>query len=153
MQHYSIRLGTIVRSQFHSKRIFDTKTPNKHMSIFQIGAHTGWNENDPLMKGMTLYLQSLPQERRQRVDCTLVEASPANHAALEKKVQEHSSLCDLKSLHAGIVPDSAESTNLTFHGISADINVKTGLDSRSGKKLIIWASQLSSFSKQNILKH
>ena len=99
-------------------------------------------------------MQSLSQERRQRIDYTLVEASPINYAVLENKIQEHSSLCNLKALHAGIVPDSAESTvNLTFYGISADIDVDTGRDLRSGKKLPIWASQLSSFSRENILKH
>lgn len=129
---------------------------SKHMSIVQIGAHTGWrDENDPFVKGMTMYLESLPHEKRKRIDYTLVEASPVNFAVLETKIQERASLCNLQALWAGIVPDTTqkETSNLIFYGISADIDVDTGLDSRSGKQLPVWASQLSSFSKQNILKH
>jgi len=131
-------------------------SPDKHMSIVQIGAHTGWDSNDPFVKGMTLYLQSLSPETRQHIDYTLVEASPINHAVLQKKIQKHADLCNLKALWAGVIPDSARGgsgSNLTFYGISSDINVDTGRDARSGKQLPVWASQLSSFSKQNVLKH
>lgn len=63
-------------------------------------------------------------------------------------------LCNLKALHAGVVPDSSQSpVNLTYHGIIADVDADFGRDSRSGKNLPIWASWLSSSSKQNILKH
>ena len=129
--------------------------PGRHMSIVQIGAHTGWDYNDPFVGGITTFLQSLSQERRNRVDYLMVEASPVNFAVLQKKIQVHKELCNLKALWAGVVPDNAQesSDNLTFYGISSDINVDTGRDYRSGKKLPIWASQLSSFSKQNILKH
>lgn len=101
-----------------------------------------------------MYLQSLSEETRQRIHYTFVEASPVNYALLQEKIQRHASLYNLKALAAGVIPDTQSSAdNLTFCAISSDIDVNTGLDSRSGKKLPVWASQLSSFSKRNILKH
>ena len=125
----------------------------RSLSIIQIGAHTGWDPNDPFTKGMTKYLESLNPDERQRVEYTFVEASPANYRVLEEKVKKNAGLCSFKTLHLGIIPDTQETSNLTFYSISDDINVDTGRDKRTGKKLHGWVTQISSFSKPTLLKH
>lgn len=50
---------------------------SNRIRIVQIGAHTGWDENDPFIGGMTHLLDALPRDFRQRfVEYVFVEASP-----------------------------------------------------------------------------
>ena len=130
---------------------------NRHsvVRIIQIGAHTGWEVNDPFAKGITAFLNLLPEDMRQtRLEYTMVEASPVNYKNLEQNVEEHSALCTFNLLHAGVVPDSQEQgQDLLFYSIDSTVDVDTGFDSRSGKTLPAWATQISSFEKSNVLKH
>lgn len=122
-------------------------------AILQIGAHTGWTENDPLVNGMTSYSQEISREARSRVSFVYVEASPPTFARLEKNLEENSDRFNLTALHMGVLPDDSQAMNLTFYSMSESIDRETGLDSRSGKSFPNWISQISSFRKELLLKH
>jgi hypothetical protein len=105
------------------------------VAILQIGAHTGWTENDPLVKGTTSYSEQLSTEARSRVSFVYVEASPPTFVRLEKNLEEHSDRFNLSALLMGVLPDDTEDMNLTFYSISESVNRETGLDSRTGKSV------------------
>lgn len=87
--------GPLCQVYFIQKAELILGTPSKHLIIVQIKLEptlvgTRMANGDPLIKGMTFCLRSLSQERRHRIDYTMVEASPIKHQVLEKKIQEHS---------------------------------------------------------------
>ena len=55
--------------------------------------------------------------------------------------------CDLRSVNAAVVPDGERhSPTMVFHSFSPDIDPESGHDSRSGKQLPRWITQVSGFS-------
>ena len=74
---------------------------SRDFGIVQIGAHTGWEPDDPITGGFARLLRGLSARQRRRVHYTLVEASPHNFAELERSVAAHASLCDMRAVLAG----------------------------------------------------
>ncbi|KAL3910924.1 MAG: hypothetical protein SGARI_001894 [Bacillariaceae sp.] len=131
----------------------------KKANVVQIGAHVGFEHNDPVVKGLMSYLGLLsPMEKRQVV-WTLVEPSPPNFARLQQNIHnlsESKELCELKAVQAAVVSDALldeDIASLTFYGIRDTIDPETGYDKLSGKKLPYYTTQLSSYSEAVIMKH
>jgi len=126
----------------------------KHVNIVQIGAHIGWTRNDPLYAPMGEYLELLSDIEKKQVHWTYVEPSPPNYDCLLKNIAQYSYLCDMNSINAAIVSDSYNSTeNMMFYQMDECIDVVTGHDSKSGKRLPSYLSQLSGFDFKGIGKH
>ncbi|KAL3907784.1 MAG: hypothetical protein SGILL_008734 [Bacillariaceae sp.] len=132
------------------------KQQNLPLNVVQIGAHTGFEKNDPLAKIMGAYLELLSITEKQRVTWTFVEPSPPNYQHLVQNLQNHSDFCQMKAVNAAVVSDSLqeeEILTMTFYSISDAIDTETGYDSKSGKQLPFWVTQIGSFSEQHIRKH
>lgn len=129
----------------------------QHVKIVQIGAHYGFEHNDPMAEGLGKYLELLSNttqnNERQRFQWTFIEASPSNFAELQKNLRIYNYLCDMVGIHAGIVPDGKEHDDLVFYAIRDTINGETGYDSLSGKTVPFWISQISSFNKRTLMTH
>jgi len=131
------------------------------LHVVQIGAHVGFEENDPLAQSLSLYLNQLSLEEKQRFHWTFVEPSPPNYQKLAQNLDQHASLCTMDSVQAAVIADNTTSTStndndaynhkLTFYTISESVDPITGRDSKSGKILPSWITQLSSLSKEPIL--
>ncbi|KAL3910333.1 MAG: hypothetical protein SGARI_002173 [Bacillariaceae sp.] len=122
--------------------------------IVQIGAHTGFEHNDPFAQGLVSYLDLLPIEKNQSVVWTFVEPSPPNFERLQANVQNHSDICQMRAVNAAVVADDLQESDieaLTFYSISDSIDPETGHDSKSNHTFPFWVSQISSFSKSPIL--
>jgi len=131
------------------------KKKNSGVHIVQIGAHIGFEPNDPIAAGMAFYLEQLSHDERARVHWTFVEPSPANYKQLTGNIASYNHLCDMQSVNAGVISDNLETsaTGMVFYSIRDTIDPKTGFDSLSGKKLPYWITQVSSFSKKAIMFH
>ena len=116
--------------------------------IVQIGAHVGFERNDPFAIGATTFLSNLTEETKKRFHWTFVEPSPSNYERLKENLHNRSNLlCDLQSINAAVVPDGTPNTSsMVFHSFSPDINPDTGYDSRSGKQLPAFITQVSGFN-------
>ena len=116
--------------------------------VVQIGAHVGFEDNDPLARGISSYLELLTPQERQRFQWTFVEPSTANYRSLQTNLADHSQWgADLRSINAGVVPDSTNTTtDMTFYSIRDTIDPVTGFDSLSNKRFPVWITQISSFS-------
>eukprot|EP00980_Cylindrotheca_fusiformis_P027792 scaffold22560_cov135-Cylindrotheca_fusiformis.AAC.3 len=114
--------------------------------IIQIGAHVGFEENDPLAEGMLRYLDLLSEAEQKRFQWTFVEPSVPNFKALRGNIANYSHLADLCAIHAGVVADSSDPSGLTFYSIRDTIDPVTGFDSLSNKTFPYWITQISSFS-------
>mmetsp|Transcript_22675 Transcript_22675/g.27785 ORF Transcript_22675/g.27785 Transcript_22675/m.27785 type:complete len:393 (-) Transcript_22675:262-1440(-) len=128
-----------------------SKKNDNTVRIIQIGAHTGWERNDPFMKGVTALLSSLPHELRQRIEYNLIEASPFNYEQLVKNVKNHNLDWNIKTVNAGIIP-TPEQKGLKFYSMKSTLDTESGLDSKTGKKLPYWVTQIGSFSKSTMTK-
>lgn len=140
---------------------------SQRIRIVQIGAHTGWDYNDPFIRGMTNLLSAMPQDFRQKyMEYIMVEASPQVFPSLQQSVQQHSHLCHFQTINAGIMPDNFVHNNnnnnnntttknqtLTFYSIRDTVDVHSGRDSLSGRKLPAWATQIGSFDRNHLMKH
>lgn len=121
--------------------------------IVQIGAHVGFERNDPLGKGMMSYLDLLSEEEKKLVQWTFVEPSPANYEQLQTTIAAHAAIADLRSKNVAVVSDNLpanETQGMTFYSISEDIDPVSGYDKRSGKQFPYWITQISSFSMDHI---
>ncbi|KAL7535189.1 hypothetical protein ACHAWF_005081, partial [Thalassiosira exigua] len=115
--------------------------------IVQIGAHVGFEKNDPIDKGLSGYLNMLTAAQRQNFAWTFVEPSPPNFKRLTQNLESHSDLCDMNAVNAGVVPDSMNNTDsMKFYSLSESIDPETGYDSKSGKTLPVFITQVSSFT-------
>jgi hypothetical protein len=121
--------------------------------VVQIGAHIGFEGNDPLASGILNYIELLSKQERRRFQWTFVEANTANFRSLRTNLADHAHLgVDLRPIHAGVVPDSMINvTDMTFYSIRDTID-HTGFDSLSRKTFPSWVTQISSFSLATILK-
>mmetsp|Transcript_28040 Transcript_28040/g.32685 ORF Transcript_28040/g.32685 Transcript_28040/m.32685 type:complete len:363 (-) Transcript_28040:87-1175(-) len=129
-------------------------TTKKPLHVIQIGAHTGFEPNDPLAKGLSSYIHLLTQPDKSRITWTFVEPSPPNYKRLMENINIHQSQlkCQMKAVNAAVISDTTVSTDgLVFHSINETIDPETGIDSKTGKKLPIYITQLSGFSMKPIL--
>lgn len=127
-----------------------------HVFVVQIGAHVGFEENDPIANGMLSFLKVLSVEERQQVHWIFVEPSPANYAVLVKNVEQYSHLCDITVINKAVVSDfmsEQDFVSMPFYSILDTIDTKTGYDSKSGKTFPHWITQVSSFSREKVNLH
>jgi len=131
----------------------------KHVDIVQIGAHVGFESNDPIAKGLSLFLDELVNatdntmiELRTQFHWTFVEPSPPNIRGLEANTKKYGHVCDMRVVRAAVVSDLAENPlgHMTFYGISDDIDPVSGFDSRSKKMLPDFLTQISSLSREQV---
>lgn len=147
------------------------QTSRRDVHIVQIGAHIGFEENDPICQGLATWIQALPTHTRDSTSAstkqrslhwTFVEPSPPNFQRLQQNLHNQSAelvACDLRALNAAVVADDtpkmqdANSSNMTFYSLSADIDPATGYDARSGQTLPYFITQVSGLSPHPILYH
>jgi hypothetical protein len=131
------------------------------VNIVQIGAHVGFEENDPLATGLSRLLEEVAavdysaksrNEIRQHFHWTFVEPSPPNFKRLSENLLNNSAICDMKGVNAAVVSDSLTySSDMPFYSIRDTIDPETGFDSLSGKTFPFWITQVSSFSKSPLI--
>jgi hypothetical protein len=130
------------------------------INVVQIGAHTGFEQNDPIARGLSGLLDKVTEtstktknnELRKNFHWTFVEPSPANFKRLASNMLSNSNVCDMKSINAAVVSDLVENPDeMIFYSIRDTIDPETGFDSLSRKKFPHWITQVSSFSKEPIL--
>ena len=124
------------------------------ITITQIGAHVGFEPNDPMASGLVNLMDNLPSMYRDRFHWTFVEPSPPNYARLVDNLKKYEKVCDMSSMNVAVVSDeigSRTSNDMVFYSIRDTIDPETGFDSLSGKKFRYWISQVSSFSKEMVL--
>uniref|UniRef100_A0A7S4UXG1 Uncharacterized protein n=1 Tax=Ditylum brightwellii TaxID=49249 RepID=A0A7S4UXG1_9STRA len=124
------------------------------VNIVQIGAHVGFEKNDPLALGVLRLLDEVAavvkneddkSKTRQRFHWTFVEPSPPNFNRLAENLSNYSAVCDMKGINAGVIPDTSTTINMPFYSLRDTIDPETGYDSLSGKTLPSWITQVSSF--------
>ena len=123
------------------------------INIVQIGAHVGFEPNDPIATGIVSLIDSLPERFRSRFHWTFVEPSPPNYKRLVQNLDKYSHICNMKAINAGVVSDLSNYTDnsLIFYSLKDTIDPETGFDSLSNKTLPAYITQVSSFSKAPIL--
>ena len=135
--------------------------------IVQIGAHIGFEENDPICQGLTTWMHALPYAKRhEALHWTFVEPSPPNFRRLQQNLQNRSDLCDLQAINAAVVADNDASssrtsssktdqitTTMTFYSLDDSIDPATGYDSKSGQTLPYFITQVSGLTLKPILHH
>ncbi|GFH58521.1 hypothetical protein CTEN210_14997 [Chaetoceros tenuissimus] len=123
------------------------------ITITQIGAHVGFEPNDPMASGLVSLMDNLPSTYRDRFHWTFVEPSPPNYARLVDNLKKYEDVCDMSSMNVAVVSDEIGTTSkdMVFYSIRDTIDPETGFDSLSGKKFRYWISQISSFSKEMVL--
>jgi hypothetical protein len=120
--------------------------------VVQIGAHVGFEENDPVANGILSYVKMLSMPERHRFQWTFVEPSTTNFRSLQKNLDEHAHLgTDFQAIQAGVVADSTiQDTDMIFYSIRDTIDPVTGFDSLSNHTFPYWVTQISSFNLGNI---
>lgn len=123
------------------------------INIVQIGAHVGFEPNDPIAMGIVSLIDSFPKTFCSRFHWTFVEPSPPNYKRLVQNLDKYSHICNMKSINAGVVSDLSNYTDnsLIFYSLKDTIDPETGFDSLSNKTLPAYITQVSSFSKAPIL--
>jgi hypothetical protein len=152
----------------------------KKIKIVQIGAHTGYEKNDPIAHGLTSLIKGYShldvahnnedmtrKFRQERFQWTFIEPSPPNYERLLQNLAKpkHSDLCSLHSINAAILPDGdfnsdtdtdtdtshgADHAHVTFYTMRDTIDPETGFDSLSNKKFPYWVTQVSSLDREVI---
>lgn len=126
----------------------------KHVNVIQIGAHVGFERNDPLASGLLRSLdQIVAQDNslRKHLHWTFIEPSPPSFKRLSDNLSSKKDLCDMNGINVGIVPDSMsaeEREKMVFYSFSESIDPETGYDSLSKKTLPYYVTQVSSFNTQ-----
>ena len=137
--------------------------------IVQIGAHVGFEDNDPIAEPLLELFADAPRSRGGAAGrWMLVEASPTNFARLVQNVAARRRDADYITflpVNMGVSgpPDPATAAaaaagggerqeNMTFYGISSDVDVDTGRDSRSGKDIPTFVTQMGSFDRGRVLR-
>ncbi len=131
----------------------------EHVDVVQIGAHAGFEENDPIAEGLSRLLDEVTKlskndKLRKNLHWTFIEPSPPNYKRLSENVMKHSNLCDMKSINAAVVSDLTEKKDeMIFYSIRDTIDPETGFDSLSNETFPYWVTQISSFSKKQLQHH
>jgi len=146
-----------------SQRILEnSQGGDEDINIVQIGAHTGWEENDLIATGLSRLLDetialdpNTYKAAREHFHWIFVEPSPTNFKRLSVNLKKHSDVCDMRGINAAVVSDTltndGKDLNMTFYSIRDTIDPETGYDSLSGKTLPKYITQVSSFSKKPIM--
>mmetsp|Transcript_21781 Transcript_21781/g.60545 ORF Transcript_21781/g.60545 Transcript_21781/m.60545 type:complete len:433 (-) Transcript_21781:82-1380(-) len=150
----------------------------EHVHFVQIGAHTGFEKNDPMAQSLSRYFQLVQQQQphdddhddhpmRDYLHWHFVEPSPPNFQVLQQHLQRQTNRTllgpNLYAHNLAIVPSSSsseEETNrrhnrtVTFYTLRASIDPVTGRDRATGQQLPFWVTQVSSLDQDHILtKH
>jgi len=141
------------------KNLSQNMLEGKHTYLVQIGAHTGFEFNDPLANGIISLLDEIStkhgsDELRKHFHWIFVEPHPKNFESLSKNLAAKQSISDMKGINVAIVPDNTpteERDKMIFYGLSDTIDPETGFDSISNKTLPRWVSQVSGFRKESIM--
>ena len=91
------------------------------MSVVQIGAHTGFEQNDPIANVLSRLLKEVPafvphhisNEVRQNFHWTFIEPSSANFINVTGNLAKHSVLCDMRTVNAAVIPESLTEQDTT----------------------------------------
>ena len=98
--------------------------------ILQVGAHTGFESNDPIATGIEQLIASTSKHvdytARDKFNWFFIEASPPNFAKLQETIKKHSDTCNMHAIHAAIVSEEQKGQDLTFYSISDTIDPETG---------------------------
>lgn len=90
-------------------------------------------------------------EPRQSFHWTFVEPSPPNFKGLLKNLDSYRHICDMRAVNAAVVSDLAKNPgNMLFYGISDTVDPITGFDSKSGRTIPEWLTQISSLDRQKV---
>ena len=122
--------------------------------IVQVGAHIAFENNDPIANGMKSLIESSTTHLsipRDRFHWIFVEPSPPNYAKLNENIEKNRDTCDMHSIQAAIVSEEQKGQDMIFYSISDDIDPETGYDSRSGRMLPEFITQVSSLNKESAL--
>lgn len=125
---------------------------NGFAHIVQIGAHVGFEGNDPLFRGLLRFFQYWPRDLRINFHWTFVEPSPPNFKRLEGNLKKNviQGMCSVHAINAAVVPNTFNPkpdeniSSMTFYSLSETIDPETGYDSKSGKTLPKFITQVSS---------
>mmetsp|Transcript_21043 Transcript_21043/g.42133 ORF Transcript_21043/g.42133 Transcript_21043/m.42133 type:complete len:351 (+) Transcript_21043:87-1139(+) len=126
----------------------------RDVSIVQIGAHVGFEPNDPVANILIEILEgtaALDADARRRLHWVFVEPSPSNFARLTENISQRGTFCDTHMIETAVIPDNSGRDNLMdmpFYSIRDTVDPETGFDSVSGKTLPFWITQISSFDKK-----
>ena len=129
--------------------------------IVQVGAHVGFEDNDPIAEPLLGLLANVSGSMSGAAGrWMLVEASPTNFARLVQNVGTRGRDADYITflpVNMGVSgpPDPAagageQQENMTFYGISSDVDVDTGHDRRTGKDIAKFVTQMGSFDKNRV---
>jgi len=132
----------------------------------QIGAHTGFEANDPLAIGISDLLKHMAAATAnvpsagislqvpKLVHWTFVEPAPPNFKRLSENMAKHADICDMRSIHAAVVADGSKSGDtITFYHMRDTIDPETGRDFLSNKKLPYTITQISSLNRSYMVNN
>jgi FkbM family methyltransferase len=123
--------------------------------IVQVGAHIGFEWNDPVANGINSLIESssknLASANRNRFHWFFVEPSPPNYAKLEENIKTNKHIGNLHGINAGIISEEQKGQDMTFYRFSDTIDPESGYDSKSKKKFPNFITQTSSFNKKAII--
>lgn len=121
--------------------------------VLQIGAHTGFEKNDPLWKPLRKYFADCAREEIPWV-WILVEPVPINFKALEDNFHGRKFPGQGKVIleNCAIGLSNSNTSLVPFFTVSESIDPLTGFDSRSGKYFPDYITQIGSFKREMLLK-
>ncbi|XRB17718.1 methyltransferase FkbM domain-containing protein [Pseudoscourfieldia marina] len=122
--------------------------------FLQIGAHTGFENNDPIWKLLEGTLKAT-EGSHYRWTWFCVEPVPQNVRSLKENLKKHKLPRGGSVIisESAIAHDKKGQSHLTFFSISDSIDPITGFDRLSGKTLPYWVTQIGSFNRQHVFKH
>ena len=129
--------------------------PGGKWAFVQIGAHTADEKNDPFRTAL----------ERAGWSAVFVEPAPAAFRALDARARNHTrgrgrwravraavdARCPPPPPADAAAADGGDGSTVTFYAISEDIDLRTGLDRRSGAQLEFWVTQISSLDRARIV--
>lgn len=128
-------------------------TARGELLLVQIGAHTGFEANDPAFRAVESVLASKAMNRKgSRWKWLFVEPVPRNFEKLQAVISAQCARLpscgdgkrgSMVAKRAAIVASGATGGKLPFYSISSTVDVQTGYDRRSGKSLPFYISQAS----------
>ncbi|XRB17708.1 methyltransferase FkbM domain-containing protein [Pseudoscourfieldia marina] len=123
-------------------------------TILQIGAHTGFEWNDPIWKLLQITLKKIDRLHH-NLTWVFVEPVPNNVRSLKQNLKSYMlpKGCNVLIAEVAISDQKGGHNHTTFFSISDSIDPRTGYDKLTRKQLPAWVSQIGSFNRQHILKH